>query len=306
MKMKKIFVLGSINIDLSINCEKFPVADETVIGKDFLLNTGGKGANQAVAAAKSGGNVVFLGATGDDLWGKKLRNNLEGYGVDCRHVVTKPCSSGIAMIIVSGGENRIIINPGANHHYQYEDFSEILKREAEPGDLFIAQLETRIEVVEKGLELAKSLGMVTILNPAPAHSLSDSVFASTDYLIPNEIEAFSLAGMEPDLNKLADVFHFFLSKKVKSVIITLGKMGCAYFESGKVNYVKAVPVEAIDTTAAGDTFVGSFAVKLLESGSIAAAVNYANSASALTTTKLGAQQAIPTKEEIDCFLNCSH
>jgi ribokinase len=300
--MKKIFILGSINIDLSINCEKFPIAGETVIGNNFIANTGGKGANQAVAVSKMGGNATFLGATGNDFWGNELKNSLTNYHVNCQHLITKPCSSGVAVIVINEGNNRIIIDSGANYQYEYEDFSEILQKEAKPGDFFITQLENRIDVVEKGLKLAKSLGMVTILNPAPDQPLNETIYENCDYLIPNEIEGFSLAGLNLDIANISKVFDFFLSKKVKNVIITLGKNGCAYNKEGKIYFIKAIEEEVVDTTAAGDTFVGAFAVRLMDSNNIEEAVKYANCASALTITKHGAQKAIPTKSQIEEFL----
>jgi ribokinase len=299
--MRKIFILGSINIDLCIKCDKFPVAGETVIGKNFIANTGGKGANQAVAVAKTGGNATFFGATGNDFWGIELKRSLLNNHVDCQHLLTKSCSSGVAVIIINEGNNRIILDSGANYQYEFEDFSEILKREANPGDFFVTQLENRLDVVEKGLRLAKSLGLVTILNPAPAQSLNDIIYANVDYLIPNEIEGFTLAGIDLDLTNIAKVFAYFLSKNVKNVIITLGKNGCAYLHQGDIKFVKAIEVNAVDTTAAGDTFIGAFAVKLMETNDIEEAVKYANYASALTTTIQGAQQAIPTKAQIELF-----
>ncbi len=300
--MKKIFILGSINIDLSIKCDKFPIVGETVIGNNFIANTGGKGANQAVAVSKIGGDVTFFGATGNDFWGKELKNSLINDHVNCKYLLTKDCSSGIAIIIVNEGNNRIIIDSGANYQYEFDDFSEILKKEANPGDIFITQLENRLDVVEKGLKLAKSLEMITILNPAPVQPLNDGIYENVDYLIPNEIESFSLAGFDLNLDNIEKVFDYFVSKMVKNVIITLGKKGCAYYNQGKISFVKAIDVKAIDTTAAGDTFIGAFAVKLMETNNIKLAVEYANYASALTITKPGAQQAIPTKAQIEAFL----
>lgn len=301
--MKKIFVLGSINIDLCINCERFPVAGETVIGKGFLVNTGGKGANQAVAVAKAGGQALFLGATGTDAWAGKLRSNLIRYGVNCRYLLEKEGTSGIAVIIIINGDNRIIIDPGANHRFGFADFSEVLRRKAGPGDVFISQLEIPLGVVEKALALAKELGMVTILNPAPAQPLGDALYRTVDYLIPNEIEAFALAGFEFDLEKLPRVFEFFYSKGVKNVIITLGKNGSAYYENGKVVVIPAPAVKAVDTTAAGDTFVGAFAVRMLKTGNLQDSILFANHAAALTVTRYGAQQAIPDRGVIEAFLN---
>ncbi len=298
--MKRIFVLGSLNIDLSISCNLFPVSGETVIGKDFFSNPGGKGANQAVAAAKAGGNVIMLGAVGNDSFGKQLKKNLKKVKINDKYVVKKEGPTGVAVIIIHDQNNRIILDTGANYCYEYVDFEKILTKLAKPGDYLITQLETKIEVVKKGLVLAKKLGMTTILNPAPALPLDDQILENCDYFIPNENESYVVSNNHS--KKIEDLFEYFLNKRIKNVIITLGEQGCAFNDGDKVNYMKAKKVNVVDTTAAGDTFIGSLAAKLAENNSLEVALNYANVASAIAITRQGAQQSIPTKKEVEEYL----
>jgi ribokinase len=298
--MKKIFILGSLNIDLSISCDLFPIPGETVIGKDFFSNPGGKGANQAVAAAKAGGNVIMLGAVGKDSFGKQLKNNLKKVKVNTKYVVTKECPTGVAIIVVNDKNNRIILDTGANYCYEYADFERILMKLAKPGDYLITQLENKIEVVKEGLALAKKLKMITVLNPAPALPLDDQILQNCDYFIPNENESYVISNLHSQ--KIEDLVEYFLNKGVKNVIITLGEQGCVFNDGSKVNYMKAKKVNVVDTTAAGDTFIGSLVAKLAENNSLESALNYANVASAIAITRQGAQQSIPTKKEVEEYL----
>ncbi|MDD3348317.1 MAG: ribokinase [Bacilli bacterium] len=295
--MKKIFVLGSLNIDLSIGCDYFPIPGETVIGRDFISNPGGKGANQAVAAAKAGATVIMLGAVGNDFFGKLLKKNLQKYNINNHHVVVKNCPTGVAIIIINDQNNRIVLDSGANYQYEYADFAKILTKLAKPGDYFVTQLENRIDVVKAGLALAKKLEMVTVLNPAPAFLLDDHLLNSCDYIIPNENESYILSNLNNE--KVEKLIKYFLGKGIKNVIITLGEKGCAFSNGDKVNYVEAKKTIVVDTTAAGDTFIGSLVAKLAENCDLETAVNYANVASALAITRQGAQQSIPTRQEVE-------
>ncbi|MDD3170986.1 MAG: ribokinase [Bacilli bacterium] len=299
--MRKIFVLGSLNIDLSINCDKFPLSGETVIGKNFISNPGGKGANQAVAAAKMGGNVIMLGAVGNDFFGKKIKKNISAFHVNNTYIMTKEGATGVAIIVVNNGDNRIVLDSGANYQYNYADFEKTLTKRANPGDYFITQLENRVDVVSDGLKLAKKLGMITVLNPAPAFKLNDEIYKNCDYIIPNEAESRVLSNLYDDNTE--EVIKYFLSKGVKNVIITLGEKGCVYTSNQNIKYLKAVDTKAIDTTAAGDTFIGALVAKLSDGCNLEDAINFANLASAITITRQGAQQSIPTKSEVEEYNN---
>lgn len=299
--MKNIFVLGSLNMDLSISCDRLPVAGETLIGGGFISNSGGKGGNQAVAASKLGGKVTMLGAVGKDVFGCKLIKSLADYGVNTKYIVKKDCSSGVAVIVVEN-DNRIILDSGANYELKFADFEDALRKKARKGDIFITQLETPLEVVESGLVLAKSLEMVTILNPAPAAELSDKILSNVDYVIPNESEAEMLTKTNYNSNNVDEIIFSLLKLKVNNVIMTLGDKGCAYYDGKQVVRVQAKKVDAVDTTAAGDTFIGAFAAKLAVGESIEKALEFSNAASALTVTRKGAQQAIPTLNEVNDFI----
>lgn len=299
--MKNIFVLGSLNMDLSISCDRLPVAGETLIGGGFISNSGGKGGNQAVAASKLGGKVTMLGAVGKDVFGCKLIKSLADYGVNTKYVVKKDCSSGVAVIVVEN-DNRIILDSGANYELKLADFEDALRKKARKGDILITQLETPLEVVESGLELAKSLEMVTILNPAPAAELTDKILSNVDYVIPNESEAEMLTKTNYNSNNVDEIIFSLLKLKVNNVIMTLGDKGCAYYDGKQVVRVQAKKVDAVDTTAAGDTFIGAFAAKLAVGESIEKALEFSNAASALTVTRKGAQQAIPTLNEVNDFV----
>lgn len=296
--MKKIFVMGSLNMDISINTDIFPKEGETVIGNGFITNPGGKGANQAVAAARQGANVFMLGAVGNDLYGKELLENLKNNKINTKYVLKKDASTGVAVIIVQKGKNRIILSSGANYKYDFEDYKEVLKSNATAGDYFITQMETRLDNVIEGIKLAKSLNMKVVLNPAPAKQLPLDIYKYIDYIIPNEHEAEFLTGIALDSKEnISKNIDIFLARGVKNVIITLGSAGCAYYDNG-IKYYPIVDIPVIDTTGAGDVFISSFCVQLTRDKSIAEAIRHATICSALTVSRMGAQQSIPYYNEI--------
>lgn len=296
--MKKIFVMGSLNMDISINTDIFPKEGETVIGNGFITNPGGKGANQAVAAARQDAKVFMLGAVGNDLYGKELIENLKNNKVNTKYVLKKDASSGVAVIIVQKGKNRIILSSGANYKYDFEDYKEVLKTNANAGDYFITQMETRLDNVIEGIKLAKSLDMQVVLNPAPAKLLPFDIYKYIDYIIPNEHEAEFLTGIPLDNKEnIAKNIDIFLARGVKNVIITLGSAGCAYYDNG-IKYYPIVDIPVIDTTGAGDVFISSFCVQLTRSKSIEDAIRHATICSAITVSRIGAQQSIPYFNEI--------
>ncbi len=296
--MKKIYVSGSINMDLVIKTNTFPKEGMTVMGKDFMTNPGGKGANQAVAIAKSKGIVKMIGAVGTSF-GKELLDTLKQYGVNTDNVKEfSSVSSGIAVIVISDNDNRIILDSGANGLVTINQIDEALQ-DATIGDYFLTQLEIPVNVVEQSIKFAKEKGLVTILNPAPAQKVNEEVFKHLDYFIPNQSECEFYTGIYPKtIEEATQAAKVLLDKGVKNIIITLGTLGAIFVNNDTSEYVKAYTVKAIDTTAAGDTFVGYTVSSLAKGAQIKEAIRLANLASSITVQKEGAQQAIPTLEEI--------
>lgn len=304
--MKKILVVGSSNTDLILKVPDIPKPGETVLGTEFLTAPGGKGANQAVAAARTGGEVSFIAAVGDDDYG---RNSMEGYrldGIDTSHI--KVCGnvpSGIALINVSsGGENAITVAPGANHRLEPEDLraAEEAFRQA---DILLVQLEIPYETVYEAIKIASSYDLLIILNPAPAGDLPDKILQDVDILTPNETEAEKLTGIPAASDEgAAEACSYLHGKGVKKVILTMGAKG-AYLSDPGNGIRQSVPgfsMKAVDTTAAGDVFNGALAVSLNEGAGLPAAVRFAHAAAALSIGKIGAQPSIPSRNEIDRFL----
>jgi ribokinase len=304
--MKKILVVGSSNTDLIIKVPEIPRPGETLLGGEFQTFPGGKGANQAVAAARAGGNVVFIASVGDDAYGTEA---LKGYQLD--NIVTenikicKNVPSGIAMITVSQkGENAITVASGANSLLSPSDLDEAVEAFSE-ADLMLVQLETPIQTVAKAVALCNECNTRVILNPAPAADLSDEILSGTDIITPNETEAESLTGIsitnEETAGKAADQLH---EKGVRTVIITLGAGGAFISDpgSGCRFMVPGFNVKALDTTAAGDVFNGQLAVAFAEGRSLEESVRLAHAAAALSVQKMGAQSSIPKREETDYFL----
>ena len=296
--MSKIYVVGSINMDLIINTDVVPEAGMTVTGYGFMTNPGGKGANQAVAVAKCDGNVQMVGAVGN-AFGRELIDTLKGYGVDTANVHPfEEVSSGIAVITVSDGENRIILDRGANGLVSAE-MAEKALADAREGDWLILQLEIPVETVLAALQIGRAKNMHTILNPAPACQLPDEIWQLADYFIPNQTETAFYTGIYPDtVEKAQQAAASLMEKGVGQVIITMGSQGALSVSAENTVAAPACRVEAIDTTAAGDTFVGALVTRLSEGATIQEAMTFANKASAITVTRRGAQQAIPTRKEI--------
>lgn len=294
----KIFVVGSLNMDLTIRAPYAPKRGETVMGEGFLVTAGGKGANQAVACAKLGAETYMVGCVGKEF-GDELISSLKNCGADIKFIERQNgVSSGVAMITVSEGDNRIIIDRGANAKVGRMLVDRALE-EAEAGDFLIVQLEIELDTVCYAIERAKAKGMITLLNPAPAATLPERAFEGCDYFLPNQTETEFYTGIYPEDEKTAKRAAAKLKDMgVKNVIITLGEQGSAYISEGKYVKVDAVKAKVVDTTAAGDTFVGAFAVKLSEGAGEEEAMRFANAAAAVTITRRGAQEAIPTREEV--------
>ena len=304
--MKRIVVVGSSNTDLIIKVPEIPRPGETLLGGEFMTFPGGKGANQAVAAARAGGDVVFIAAVGDDPYGEEA---IKGYRLDNINTenikVCKGVPSGIAMITISEkGENAITVASGANALLLPADLDEV-EEPFQEADYMLIQLETPIETVQKAVELCSELNTRVILNPAPAAELPDEILEKVSIITPNETEAERLTGITvndiPTAAEAADVLH---GRGIETVIITLGATG-AYLSDRPGKVRKLVPgfsVKAVDTTAAGDVFNGQLAVSLAEGKELEGAIMEAHAAAALSVQKLGAQSSIPRREETLYYL----
>ncbi len=304
--MKKILVVGSSNTDLIIKVPEIPRPGETLLGGEFMTFPGGKGANQAVAVARAGGDVVFIAAVGDDSYGTDA---VKGYKLDNINTedvkICKGVPSGIAMITISAqGENAITVASGANAKLLPDDLDEAEEAFVE-ADYMLVQLETPLETVAKAIHLCGELNTRVILNPAPAAELSDEILSGAHIITPNETEAERLTGIrvegEGDALKAASALH---ARGVNTVIITLGSEGAFVSDpaSGLVKMIPGFKVTATDTTAAGDVFNGQLAVALAEGSSMEEAIRMAHAAAALSVQNLGAQSSIPRREETDYFL----
>jgi ribokinase len=293
--MTRIVVVGSINMDLVTQAPRFVGPGETILGERFLTVPGGKGANQAVAAARLGADVALVGATGDDAFGRQLREGLAAEKVDLRHVVQLADSaSGTASITVAGGENQIIVVPAANARVtptQVEHAQSLIAR----ADAVLVQMEIPLETVEATLRLGHRLGVPVILNPAPAQKLPINWLQLARYVTPNQHELAILLGANPD-----EDFRTLMQRAPCPVVLTRGGEGAWYREQGEPIHQSGFNVDVVDSTGAGDTFNAALAVFLHEG--LAAAVRKACAAAALSVTKLGAQGGMPGLREVDAFL----
>ena len=300
-----IAVVGSSNMDLVVKSNRIPATGETILGGDFIMAPGGKGANQAVAAAKLGAQVFFIAKLGDDIFGLQSLNNFKKESVNTKYVLqTKDAPSGVALIMVDGeGNNVIVVAPGANNKLSPEDVKKAESDIASSGAL-VAQLEVPIETIEFAAGLANKSNVPFILDPAPAQKLSPKLLNMVDVLTPNETEAQILTGIEVKDQESASVAaKKLLECGVKNVILTMGASG--YLSAGKegMEFVPARKVTAADSTAAGDAFTGSFAVGLAQGKTLSEAALFANNVAAVSVTRMGAQPSMPTVEEIDRFIH---
>jgi ribokinase len=298
--MSHILVIGSSNTDMVIKTEKMPLPGETILGGTFLMNPGGKGANQAVAAVRLGGKVTFITKHGNDLFGNQAVGLFIKEGIDT-HLVIKDMKlpSGVALITVdASGENSIVVAPGSNGNLLPEDIPDKIFNPVK-YKILLLQLEIPIATVVFSARRASEKGIKVILNPAPAQKLPDDLLANCWLITPNEIEAEKLTGIPIDSLSTADEAAVSLQKKgIVNVIITLGSAG-AYVRSEKfTGMVSGIKVEAVDTTAAGDVFNGALAVALAEGEELKDSVVFANKAAAISVTRLGAQASAPYRNEI--------
>lgn len=299
--MPDILVIGSLNADLVVRTPHFPQPGETISGEGLQVIPGGKGANQAVAAARLGTNVSMLGRVGKDNFGDFLLENLKTNNVDSQFVQRDDASTGTAIIVVDAdGQNSIVLSPGANGKVSSTD----VEHASFPSfGLLLLQLEIPTPTVLSAAKLAKQNGVRVVLNPAPAQELPEELVSLTDYLIPNETELSLLTNhIVNDISSAEKAAKTLLDRGVQNIIVTLGKNGALIVTDKQVSHVEAFKVDVVDTTAAGDAFIGGFATALLHGKSIEDAVRYGCATGALAATKFGAQPSLPTKEEVEKFV----
>lgn len=300
----KVVVVGSLNMDLVTRASRLPRAGETLIGQTFSTVPGGKGANQAVASARLGADVSMIGCVGTDAYGTQLREALRVEGIDCQAVSTVDGSSGVALIVVDdSSQNAIVIVAGSNGELtpaSLQAFDSVLQA----ADVIVCQLEVPMNTVGYALKRGRELGKTVILNPAPASApLPAEWYASIDYLIPNEGEAGALSGVTVDsIDSAKAAATQLIQAGAGKVIITLGSQGALFTDGQGFEHLLAPKVRAVDTTAAGDTFVGGFAAALANGKSEAEAIRFGQVAAALSVTRAGAQPSIPTLHDVQGFV----
>jgi ribokinase len=300
----RLAVLGSLNMDLVVRAPRIPAPGETIIGHDLRSVPGGKGANQAVAAARLGAQVSMIGRVGADAHGDALLSNLDGAAVDAAFVIRdRQVPSGVALIVVDEeGQNSIVVAQGANGRVSPADV-DAAEAVIAGADGLILQLETPIDAVSRAARIARDNGVKAILNPAPARPLSSSLLACVDILIPNESETALLTGRpvetREDLEAAAAGLH---ALGVETVVLTLGPRGALLSHAGEMQRVPAFEVKVVDTTAAGDAFVAGFTVALSEGKAPREAVRWGNAAGALAATRLGAQSSLPARHDVEGLL----
>lgn len=301
----RVAVVGGINIDLVIQVARFPEPGETILGGDLETIAGGKGANQAVAAARLGAEVAMVGRVGDDVFAGRLKQNLDEAGVDVSHVSgSVDTASGVALIMVDKkGQNNIVVASGANAKVTPEDVegaAEVITT----ADVLLLQLEIPLKSVRRAAELAHEQGVKVVLNPAPARNLPAEFLSLIDILIPNEIETNALSGKpttSPEEIKVA--MAELRSLGVETVILTAGELGAFLAEAaGDRRFPAFSPKQVVDTTAAGDAFVGGLATAIGEGKRLSEAVPWGNAAGALAVTRAGAQPSLPSRTEVEALL----
>lgn len=297
---KRIVVIGSSNTDMVIKADHFPIPGETILGGNFFMFPGGKGANQAVAASRLGGNVLFIAKTGNDIFGKQALHQFRKEGIITDFIIEDANQpSGVALITVDvKGENTIVVAQGANGTLSPED---ILKAEKELGeaDIILMQLEVPLETVSLAARIASRHKKKVILNPAPAQYLPDELLKELFIITPNESEAEILLGTKiTDTNSIKAAAEKLYSKGISNVVITLGADGAYIFNSDGGRLIPTTKVKPVDTTAAGDVFNGALAVAIAENQSLDDAVKFANKAAAISVTRMGAQSSAPFRKEL--------
>ena len=297
-----VLVIGGINVDYVVHADRPPKLGESLVGKDFAMNCGGKGAKQSVAIAKLGCDVKILGAVGQDIAADMSLKNLKKFGVDCSSVIRVDAPTGAALITVCGGDNQIVVDVGANDKLTPEH----IKEQADLfdwADILVMQLEVPTKTVLEAAKMAASRGKTVILNPAPIRQIDKDIYGYVDWIIPNEIEAQLITGICQNNRTDTEIaMAEFRKMGCKNALITLGGRGCAYHDGEKVCYEGVFDVKRVDTTAAGDSFIGGLCSALCDGKSIDQAVYYASAVSSITVGREGASISIPTADEVVDFL----
>ena len=295
-----IVVIGSSNTDMVIKCEHLPAPGETILGGNFFMNAGGKGANQAVAAARLNGDVTFIAKVGNDVFGKQAIELFNKENINTEYIfIDDKNPSGVALINVDAkGENSITVAQGANGNLLVDDIK-MLHHVIEKADIILMQLETPIETVEYVAQLANQYNKQFILNPAPACKLNDALLKNISIITPNEKEAAMLTGISiNNIDEAKQAAQILSAKGIQTVIITLGEDGALLYANNEFNLIATKKVNAVDTTAAGDVFNGALAVALSEQKNLEDAIQFANNAAAISVTRLGAQASAPFRSEL--------
>lgn len=295
MHKAKVVVIGSSNTDMTIKGDRLPKPGETVLGGEFRMGPGGKGANQAVAAQRLGADVSFICKVGRDIFGDNAISGYQKEGIDCSRILRSDKASGTALILVDcNAENCIAVAPGANADLTPEDVDSVADV-IRSADYLILQLEIPVESVLRAAKIAHEAGVYVILNPAPACHLPEELFGYISLITPNQTESALLSGVEDNLDAAVERL---MQLGVKDVVVTLGSKGSLVISEGAKTLVPSLKVKAVDTTAAGDTFCGALCVALSEGCSLVDAAGFATKASALTVQKMGAQDSIPFRSDI--------
>ena len=300
----RITVVGSVNMDLVFRTPRMPAVGETLSGHEFRQIPGGKGANQAVAAARQGADVAFIGRVGDDGFGQYSLRCLADDGIDVSYLsAVADIATGVAGIIVTDqGDNSIVLAAGANAALSAENV-EAAQSAISSAQILVCQLETPLPTVTRAIQLARQHKVKVILNPAPVQALSDELLAQVDYLVVNETEAAQLSGIQVSNQESAQrASEKLLQRGAAVVLLTMGEHGVCITEPGGSSFIDAIKVDVVDTTAAGDTFVGAFAVGIAKGLDIKTASIEAQYTAALAVTKLGAQTSIPQRSEVEQFM----
>jgi len=300
----RILIVGSINVDIVALTERLPTPGETVTGGTLLINHGGKGANQAVAARRLGADVRFIGCVGDDTFGPELRQSMVAEGIGVQGLATMAgMHSGTAVIVVDAvGRNQIAVASGANLHLTVDWVGRFLEDFAW-AQVVICQLEVPLDTVLWTLRTARQYGATTVLNPAPAQPMPPEIWALVDYVTPNEVEAAQVSGLPlAALSDADNVVRALLARGPRVVLLTLGAQGAFAGTLDQMVHVPAFPVTVVDTTAAGDAFNGALAVALAEGRPLAGAVRFANAAAGLACTQRGAQNSLPVRTQVEALL----
>lgn len=298
--MADVIVIGSINMDIVVKTEEIPKIGETVIGRDIIENPGGKGANQAVALSKLGSKVGFLGCVGSDVYGKKLLSSMKESGVDTSLVKTIEGTSGTAFISVDDhGNNNIIVIPGANEKVDSKYLNDNIDA-IKNSKIVLLQHEIPMETIREAVLISKNLGKKVVLNPAPAYDLDEDILKNIDILIPNEHELSKISNIKiRDMDSIVKASRHLIDIGVPIVITTLGKKGAIYVDKNTVKHFETFPVKVVDTTAAGDSFIGGFLHSYIKTNDVFKSIEFGQRVAAITIQKYGAQLSLATIEEVN-------